>query len=58
MRSSGRCLHDRADIVVLAIHANEVIRRTCTKVLWLQQGKAIMFGATEDVLGAYEKAMG
>ncbi len=53
-----RQLHDRADIVVLAIHANEVIRRTCTKVLWLQQGKAIMFGATEDVLGAYEKAMG
>ena len=53
-----RQLHERADIVVLAIHANEVIRRTCTKVLWLQQGKAIMFGATEDVLGAYEKAMG
>ena len=51
-------LHARADIVVLAIHSNDVIRRTCNKVLWLKQGKAVMFGDTEHVLAEYEKAIG
>ena len=47
-------LHARAEIVVLAIHSNEVIRQTCNKVLWMERGKARMFGAVDDVLHAYE----
>ncbi len=47
-------LHARAEIVVLAIHANDVIRQTCNKALWMERGKARMFGAVEDVVRAYE----
>lgn len=52
-----RELHDRAEIVVLAIHSNDAIRETCNKVLWLERGKMRMFGEVEEVLEAYERAM-
>jgi ABC-type polysaccharide/polyol phosphate transport system ATPase subunit len=47
-------LHDRSEIVVLALHDNGTIRKTCEKVLWLEKGEAKMFGAVEEVLNAYE----
>ena len=46
-------LHDRAEIVVLAIHSDETIRRSCNKVLWMDSGKARMIGPVEEVLHAY-----
>ena len=48
-------LQKRAEIVVLAIHANDAIRKTCNKVLWMHRGKCRMFGPVEQVLTAYEK---
>lgn len=46
-------LHDRAEIVVLAIHSEETIRRSCNKVLWMDSGKARMLGPVDEVLHAY-----
>lgn len=52
-----QALHARAEIVVLAIHNSEAIRRTCNKVLWLERGKMRMFGTTDEVIEAYDRAM-
>ncbi len=41
------------NILVLASHSRELVQHTCNKVLWLEHGKVRMFGATDDVLGAY-----
>lgn len=46
-------LHDRAEIVVLAIHSDETIRRSCNKVLWMESGRQRMLGGVEEVLQAY-----
>jgi ABC-type polysaccharide/polyol phosphate transport system ATPase subunit len=51
-------LHERSEIVVLALHDNATIRRTCEKVLWLEHGNVRMLGPTEDVLAAYEASVG
>jgi len=50
-------LHERAQIVVLAIHSSEVIRKTCNKVLWMERGHARAFGPVEEVVSAYDKHM-
>lgn len=47
-------LHNRAEIVVLAMHSNDVIRRTCNKALWLEKGQVQMFGPVEEVIAGYE----
>jgi ABC-type polysaccharide/polyol phosphate transport system ATPase subunit len=47
-------LHDRAEIVVLAMHSNSEIRRVCNKALWMDHGKVRAFGPVEDVVAAYE----
>jgi ABC-type polysaccharide/polyol phosphate transport system ATPase subunit len=43
---------DKASIVILASHSDELIRRVCTKVLRLEQGRVVAFGPVETVLGA------
>lgn len=50
-------LHRRAEIVVIAMHSNDVIRQSCNKALWLDRGKIMGFGPTEEVVGAYERHM-
>ena len=50
-------LHARAEIVVLAIHNSDAIRKTCNKVLWMERGRMKMFGDVEDVVGAYDQAI-
>lgn len=50
-------LHARAEIVVLAIHSSDTIRKTCNKVLWIERGKAKMFGGVEEVVSAYDEHM-
>jgi ABC-type polysaccharide/polyol phosphate transport system ATPase subunit len=47
-------LHERSEIVVLALHDNATIRKTCDKALWMEKGCARMFGPVEEVLAAYE----
>jgi ABC-type polysaccharide/polyol phosphate transport system ATPase subunit len=50
-------LHQRSEIVVLALHDNGTIRKTCEKVLWLERGNVRMLGPTEEVLAAYEASV-
>lgn len=51
-------LHERSEIVVLAMHSNAEIRRVCNKVLWMDNGEVRMFGGTEEVVSAYERHVG
>lgn len=46
-------LRNRSEIVVLAMHSNYEIRRTCNKVIWMDNGKVKMFGLSHDVIDAY-----
>jgi ABC-type polysaccharide/polyol phosphate transport system ATPase subunit len=50
-----RSLHERAEIVVLAIHSSETILKTCNKALWMERGRARMFGEAREVVQAYER---
>lgn len=50
-------LHGRSDIVVLAMHSNEEIRRVCNKVVWMDNGSIKMLGDTESVVSAYESCV-
>lgn len=50
-------LHARTEIVVLAIHSSDAIRKTCNKVLWMERGKVRMFGKVDEVVSAYDKHM-
>ncbi|MBU2787016.1 ABC transporter ATP-binding protein [Acidithiobacillus sp. VAN18-1] len=50
-------LHQRAEIVVLAIHSSDTIRKTCNKVLWMERGKVRMFGPVEEVVTTYDRIM-
>lgn len=47
-------LHHRAEIVVIALHSNEAIRKACNKAVWLDRGKLMAIGETADVISAYE----
>lgn len=47
-------LHNRSDIVVLAMHSNSEIRRTCNKAVWLDNGAIVMAGEVDRVVAAYE----
>jgi ABC-type polysaccharide/polyol phosphate transport system ATPase subunit len=48
-------LHSRAEIVVLAMHSNEEIRRVCNKALWMERGRIRGFGPVEEILHGYEE---
>ncbi|OZB77379.1 MAG: ABC transporter ATP-binding protein [Thiomonas sp. 14-64-326] len=51
-------LHARAEIVVLAIHNPQVIRKSCNKALWLERGTLRSFGAVDTVLADYAQHTG
>ena len=48
-------LADRARILIVAAHADHILRRLCTKALWLSHGSLVDYGAIEDILAAYRK---
>lgn len=50
-------LKDRAKVVVLSSHDNNVILNTCNKVLWLEGGKPRMMGEPEIVLNRYMESI-
>lgn len=41
--------------VILVSHDNDIIKKMCNKVLWLESGKVKMYGNTQSVLEAYTK---
>ena len=40
------------DILVLASHSTMLIRRYCTKAVWLEHGRVQAFGPVDEVLTA------
>ena len=46
-------LQNRAKIVVLASHSDEVIRKMCNKVLWMDRGRIRAFGAVDLITAQY-----
>jgi ABC-2 type transport system ATP-binding protein/lipopolysaccharide transport system ATP-binding protein len=48
---------NRAAIIVLASHAQQLIRQACNKAVLMRQGRVIQFGETEKILQAYRKSI-
>ena len=46
-------LKDSGTLFVCASHAPAVLRQICKKAVWLEQGKLMMSGTIDEVLGAY-----
>lgn len=49
-------LVDHADILVLTSHELHVLRKWCTRIIWLEHGRMRMDGPAKDILDAYEAA--
>jgi ABC-2 type transport system ATP-binding protein/lipopolysaccharide transport system ATP-binding protein len=47
------CMISNANIVFLASHSDDAIKRFCNRTLWLKSGRLMADGAPEDVLAAY-----
>jgi len=47
-------LRESAGTVFLVTHSMQDVRRSCTRTIWLDNGKLKMDGAPEDVIAAYE----
>lgn len=45
---------EKAGILVLASHSKTLLRATCTKALWLEQGRLVEFGELEEVLQNFD----
>lgn len=50
-------ISDSERTVIIVSHSSDTIRKLCSSVLWLHDGKAKMYGKTEDVLPLYEEFM-
>lgn len=48
---------ENAGIVVLASHNNNLLKRTCNKGLWLEQGRALAFGPIEEIIDQYAASL-
>lgn len=48
-------LSDRT--VLIVSHATDTLKKFCDKVLWINDGKFMMIGDTEEVLNEYDKSM-
>ena len=43
----------RSQILFVASHADEILRKVCDKAIWLHSGSLVEYGAIDDVLKAY-----
>lgn len=57
-RSEARIreIRDNAGTVFLVSHSMSSIKDTCSRVIWLDQGKLMMDGETDEVIDAYNDA--
>lgn len=46
-------LAGRSNCVILASHAEGILRRFCTRLLWLEHGQIVMDGPVDEVLDKY-----
>lgn len=45
----------RSKIIVMSSHNLDVLKKNCTRIIWLEGGRIIDDGRTEDVLDRYER---
>ena len=43
----------RSQILFLASHADDILRKICNKAMWLNQGNLVQYGEFEEVIAAY-----
>ena len=57
-RSSERIAEIKRDAstIFLVSHSNAAIRESCDRVLWMEQGRLVMDGPTDEVVRAYEQS--
>jgi teichoic acid transport system ATP-binding protein len=48
-------LREEAGTVFLVSHGLEIIRKTCTRAIWLEKGRIILDGDADSVVDAYEE---
>jgi len=53
-RERMRAMADEAGVLVLASHHSEMLRATCNKALWIEQGRIRMFGGVNETIDAYD----
>lgn len=51
-------LIERTSIVVMVSHSASILRRLCTRAIWLESGRLRLDGDPEVVIGAYEQSGG
>jgi len=49
-------LRDNATTIIVVSHNTQEIRRICDRTIWLDGGKLVRDGSTNDVIDAYEAA--
>ena len=49
-----KALRGEAGTVFLVTHSSAIVRETCNRAIWLEQGRLIMDGPVEDVVRAYD----
>jgi teichoic acid transport system ATP-binding protein len=50
-------LCERAGTIVLVSHALRSVRELCSQIVWMDKGRVMMRGDTDEVLDAYERYM-
>ena len=48
--------HSRGGTIVLVSHELELLRRLCTRAVWLEAGRIRMDGDVDAVVSAYERS--
>lgn len=43
--------------VLIVSHATDTLKKFCDRILWINDGKFVMLGETEEVLAEYDKFM-
>ncbi len=56
-RKMKELISNKERTVVIVSHNSDTLRKLCTSLLWLHNGKVKMVGDTEKVIDAYEKFM-
>lgn len=49
----SRAFTESATTLVLASHSDAIVRELCTRAIWLHNGKVLMDGGVDEVLGSY-----
>lgn len=49
-------MHSNRTVLIVS-HATDTLKKFCDRILWINDGKFVMLGETEEVLAEYDKSM-